>query len=134
METNKQDAPQVPVIPESEMKLPEESVQGETQGSSPSARLVNPLLIVLLVVLLAILAAVIIWGEEIINTLMPTTTPNNTMEVKPLEENQATTTNKTDMESDVADMEAELSESELDEFDAEMQAIEAEINAELDAE
>lgn len=131
METNKQDAPQAPVIPESELKLPEESLNGAVQSPVTSARIVNPLLIVLLVVLLAVLAVVVIWGEQIIDIVMPATVSDTTMEMMPPTEEQATTSVETNAEMEVVEMEAELNDSELEEFDAEMEAIEAEIEAEL---
>lgn len=118
-------APQPPVIPESEMKLPEEGIGGASVPAAPSSKhLVNPLLIALFVLLLAILAVVIIWGEALVGLILPA----DGTELTPID--TATTT------SDAAELEAaeqELKSVNFDELEAEMNAIEAEIEAELNA-
>jgi|GEM_PF-2674907 len=71
---------QAPFIPESEMKLPEESVAEGSSTTRSSGTGISILLIALLVFLLAILGIVIVWGEQIINLVLP----DQTVELPPL--------------------------------------------------
>jgi|SRR5690606_17105891 len=116
-----------PVIPESELKLPEEGVNGVAPTPAPK-HAINPLLIALLVLLLAILAAVIIWGEELIGMVFP----GETVELPPLPEEQV----ERDDQTELMELEAEIEESEaaLDALEQEMNQMEAEIEAGLGTE
>lgn len=124
MDNNNQNQP--PQIPESEMKLPEEQFGDSAPAPEAGARTFSVVLVVLLVVLLAVLAAVIVWGEEILDLILPDTT----MELPPLPEPEA---GDATTEAEIEEIEAELEEAELEEFDAELAAIEAELEAELSA-
>jgi len=125
MEQNNNTPNEAPLIPESEMKLPEESLNGAPQKPVPKTHLFNPLLIVLLVVLLAILAAVIIWGEELIGMVWP----QETVELQPLPEGEANNNEVREVEQ----WESEMDTMDLNEIDSEMSSIEAEIEAEATA-
>ena len=116
-----------PVIPESELKLPEEGVNGVTPAPAPKYA-INPLLIGLLVLLLAVLAAVIIWGEQLIGLVLP----EDTVELPPLPEEQA----RQDSADELSELEAEIdqSESELNALEQELNQMEAEIEASAAAE
>lgn len=116
-----------PVIPESELKLPEEGVNGVTPAPAPK-HAINPLLIALLVLLLALLAAVIIWGEELIGLVLP----EDTVELPPLPEEQA----QPDQAAELMELEAEIgqSEAELNALEQELDQMEAEIEASAAAE
>lgn len=120
--------PQPPVIPESELKLPEEGLNGA--APAPEAKFaINPLLIVLLVMLLAVLGAVIIWGEEIIEMVLPAEESEIPM---PAEEE----TVAEDTAAEITELEAEIdqNEAELNALEQELNQMEAEIEAEMDAE
>lgn len=123
----KQPANTPPVIPESELKLPDEGVDGVAPVPPPKHS-INPLLVALLVLLLAILAAVIIWGEELIGLVFP----GETVELPPLSEEQVGRDNLSEM----TELEAEIeqNEAELDSLEQEMNQLETEINVELEAE
>ncbi len=125
MEHNNNTPNEAPLIPESEMKLPEESVNGVPQKPVPKNHLFNPLLITLLIVLLVILAAVIIWGEELIGMVWP----QETVELQPLSEGEASNNEVSELEQ----WESEIDNMDLSEIDAEMTSIEARIEAEITA-
>ncbi len=115
-----------PVIPESELKLPEEGVNGVTPAPAPK-HAINPLLIGLLVLLLAILGAVIVWGEELIGLVLP----EETVELPPLPEESA----ERDAAADITELESEIdqNEAELNAIEQELLQMEAEIEAEAAA-
>ncbi len=125
MEQNNNIPNEAPLIPESEMKLPEESVNGVPQKPVPKSHLFNPLLIALLVVLLVILAAVIIWGEELIGMVWP----QEAVELQPLSEEEASNNEVNELEQ----WESEINEIDLSTVEAEMTSIEAGIEAETTA-
>lgn len=121
MEQNNNVPNEAPLIPESEMKLPEESVNGAPQKPLPKNQLFNPLLIILLVVLLAILAAVIFWGEELVGMVWP----QEAAELQPLNDEVGLENEANELEQ----WESEMDSIDLSEIDAEMSSIEAEIEA-----
>lgn len=128
-QTNPAPAP-VPKIEESELKLPQENLS-TLPKPEPVRGPISPLLIILLVIALALLGAVIVWGEEILDLVMPIPADAPTTETVKLQE--ATTTERTlTPEEDMAKIEAEASstESEMSEMDKELNSIEAELNAE----
>lgn len=125
MEQNNNTPNEAPLIPESEMKLPEESVNGVPQKPLPKNQLFNPLLIALLVVLLAVLAAVIIWGEELIGMIWP----QEAVELQPLSEEEMSNNDTAEIEQ----WESEIDEMDFSAMDEEMTSIEAEIEAEATA-
>lgn len=116
----------VPVIPESELKLPQENFGDTAPAPEEKSGIWTVLLLVLLVLLLGVLTVVVIWGEEIIDMVMPAaelggadmedTTPAPTPEPTP--------------EEDMAAMETELENIDFAAMDAELNAIEAELDAE----
>ncbi len=118
-------APQAPFIPESEMKLPEESVVGTAVAPESSRHLFNPLLIALLVLLLAALAVVIIWGEDLIELVLPSAP----IDQGPTMEEQARNAELDALTKTENDLEA----IDLSQPEAQMNAIEAEIIAEVNA-
>lgn len=68
---NEQTAPnEVPLIPESEMKLPEERFGGEPP-ETPRNPFLLIMLVSLMIVLLGAVAVVVIWGQQLINLVMP---------------------------------------------------------------
>lgn len=123
---NNNTPPEAPLIPESEMKLPEESTNGVTSQATTKSRLFNPLLIALFVVLLAILAVVIIWGEQLIGMVLP----EEEVELQPLPEEEQMSNDAAEIEQ----WESELDEIDLSTLDEELNAIESEIEAEMEAE
>lgn len=125
MEQNNNTPNEAPLIPESEMKLPEESLNGTPQKPVPKSHLFNPLLIALLVVLLVILAAVIIWGEELIGMVWP----QEAVELQPLSEEDMTNNETNELEQ----WESEIDEIDLSGIDEDMAAIEAKIETEATA-
>ncbi|OGG41420.1 hypothetical protein A2837_02820 [Candidatus Kaiserbacteria bacterium RIFCSPHIGHO2_01_FULL_46_22] len=132
---NQQQAAPVPEIPTGELKMPAESVPAEAATIPAPKRHISPLLVILLVFSLVLLGAVIVWGDKIIETLIP-------MEQVPAMDAAMDTSTSTDSdgastqttEEELAEIEAEASttEEELNEADAELDAIEAEIDAELE--
>lgn len=125
MEQNNNTPSEAPMIPESEMKLPEESLNGAPQTPAPKGHLFNPLLVALLVILLAILAVVIIWGEELIEIVWP----QETAEPQPLPEGEVSNNEASEIEQ----WESEIDEMDLSGIETEMTSIEAEIEAETTA-
>lgn len=116
-----------PVIPQSELKLPEETVDGQTP---PPKRkfLINPLLIALLVILLGLLAAVIIWGEQLVGMILP----SEKVDLPPLPEE---TEEQPNDEAEVQQIEQEINqnEAELKALESDLEKMETEIEAELEA-
>lgn len=124
----------VPNIPESEMKLPEEQFGTTTEPKKESGSFINPLLIVLLVILLGMLGTVIVWGNDLLDLLLPTET--NDGEVMIEDSSPEEDTNNLEDETLSAE-EIEAMEEDAAKMDAEMQAMDqdlAEIEAEMDAE
>lgn len=135
MDTNNQETTtsQAPQIPESEFKLPEEQMGESSAGKEKSPYAVNPIFVALLLILLAILAVLLIWGEQLIGMLIPTTAvtlPPLPEEVTPAENESVSPYGKSDDE-EITSIEAGLdAEAEnLGTLDAEMEEIEAEFNA-----
>lgn len=121
----------VPKIDESELKLPQENLS-TLPKPEPAKGPVSPLLIILLVIALALLGAVIVWGEEILNLVMPLPAEPTPTETVKLEETPEQTEQPLTPEEDMAKIEAEASstESDMAEVDKELNAIEAELDAE----
>lgn len=124
MEQPNQNPPEAPLIPESEMKLPEEPLGGAANTAAPSRHLFNPLLVALFVFLLVILAVVIIWGETLIGLVWP----QDSVELPPLPEEQ--TANAAD---EARQWREEIDAVDLSKMDADMNSIETAINADLSA-
>ena len=106
------------------MKLPEEPVAGSQAVPDPGRHWFHPLMIVLLVILLAALAAVVIWGEEIVNMILP----SEETELTPLPE----ATGPSDAD-ELNSLEAEMDDTNWSEFESDMNAIEASIEAGLES-
>lgn len=121
----------VPKIEESELKLPQENLS-TLPKPEPAKGPISPLLIILLMIALALLGAVIVWGEEILDLVMPLPADAPTSETVKLQEATTTTERTLTPEEDMAKIEAEASstESEMAEMDKELNSIEAELNAE----
>ena len=114
---------QVPSIPESEMKLPEEQFGEAAPAAEPKTSSAWTIaLFLLLVVLLAALAVVVIWGEELIDMVLPA----ETVEITPMPE---TPNNDAAAAAPIENIEAELNEIDFTEMESELDAIEAEIEA-----
>lgn len=118
---------EAPLIPESEMKLPEEQVGGIAPPPAPSSHLFNPILFGLLIVLLVILGVVIIWGEQLLNMVLPP--ENYEMPIEPVTTEQPEESSATELQA----TEAELNQMNFEDMDAELDAIEASMDAELEA-
>jgi hypothetical protein len=114
---------QAPIIPESQMKFPDESAGGPPPPDT-NRHGFNPWLIGLLVILLILLAVAVIWGEEIVGMILPEETAEFTLPPDTAEQSDA---------DDLNALEAEIDDTDWSELDAEMDAIEAEINAEMEA-
>lgn len=113
---------QVPVIPESEMKLPEEQYQDATPTPAKEKSIGTVLLILLVVLLMAATAAVIFYGEELVNMILPAEeveTPMPPMDTPPPENEEANIEN---MEAEIENMDFSDMESELNEIEAEIEA------------
>lgn len=115
---------QVPTIPESEMKLPEEQYQETNLEPAGKKSAWTVVLLVLVVVLLAAMTAVIVWGEELVNLILP---PEEVEMPAPMEEPAETE------EENIENIEAELEDIDFTEMEAELDDIEAEIEAEASA-
>ncbi len=126
--TTPETAPQAPLIPESEMKMPEDEYGNKPAPEVSSKHPVNPLFIVALILLLTVLAVVVIWGEELVGMFLPETT----VELEPLPE--ATEMQGDTTETELSEMEREISEIDLSGIEEELDAIETEMDAELEAE
>lgn len=127
MDNNNNPNNQVPSIPESEMKLPEEQYQETNPTPAPKKSIGTILLVLLVVILLGIMTAVIFWGEELVNLILPpeaVETPIPGAEMLP-PENQ---------EANIETMEAELEDMDFTEMETELNDIEAEIEAEASGE
>lgn len=114
---------QVPSIPESEMKLPEEQYQETNPTPAPKKSLGTILLVLLVVILLGIMTAVIVWGEELVNMILPSEAVETPM---PPVENPPPETEEANIET----IEAELEDMDFTEMESELNDIEAEIEAE----
>lgn len=84
------------------------------------------LLLVLLVLLLGVLTVVVIWGEEIIDMVLPASELNSA----DMEDTTLAPTPEPTPEEDMAAMETELESIDFEAMDAELNAIEAELDAE----
>ncbi len=127
--TAKPAANPVPVIPESEMKLPAENFNDATPAPSPKSSLGTVILLVLLVVLLGVLTVVVIWGEEIIDMFLPIEQAETAMPTDTTDSNT-----ETSPEADINAIETELESIDFTEMESELDAIEAEIEAETASE
>ena len=117
---------QVPSIPESEMKLPDEQYQETNPEPVAKKSAWTAVLLVLVVVLLAAMTAVIVWGEELVNMILPpeaVETPMPPSDTPPPETEAAT----------IEDIEAEIEDIDFTAMEAELNDIEAEIEAESSA-
>jgi flagellar basal body-associated protein FliL len=115
---------QIPSIPESEMKLPEEQYQETNMEPAAKKSPWTVVLLVLIVLLLGAMAAVIVWGEELVNLILP---PEQIEMPAPIEERVVTE------EENVEDIETELEDMDFTDMEAELNEIEAEIEAEASA-
>ena len=118
---------QVPNIPESEMKMPEEQF-GQNAPVAESKHVFNPLLFGLLIILLVILALVVIWGEQLVELVWPTEIDNSTP--TPIEEPAPQNDSAA---NELQSIEAELNEVDFTDIENDLDAIEAEIEAEASA-
>ncbi len=115
---------QVPTIPESEMKLPEEQYQETSVEPAAKKSGWTVVLLVLVVLLLGAMAAVIFWGEELINMVLPPEEVEMPAPIEPPVQTEA---------ENVETIEAELEDMDFTEMEAELNDIEAEIEAEASA-
>lgn len=122
-----------PNIPESELKMPEESFS-KPEGKGPS--ILGPILAVLIVILILLLGGLYLWGttltigepEFTIPDERPTPEENNEPESTTAEADvQALETMSTSDE--ISAIEADLESTDLDRFDEDLSAIDAELNA-----
>lgn len=128
MDNNNNPTPanQVPLIPESEMKLPEEQFKEGNPAPVAKKSLGTIILLVLVALLLGVMAAVIFWGEEILNLVLP---PEPVEVTTPMEEPAPEATE----EQSIDDMESEIENMDFTEMENELNEIEAEIEAEATA-
>ena len=121
---NQTPAPKAPVIPESEMKMPEDQFS-DTTGTEPApSHSINPLLIVALILMLTVLAVVVIWGEELVGMLLP----EATVELESMPGDDGNT------EAELNEMENELNQMDFSDMEENLDGIEAEMDAELESE
>lgn len=123
MEHNTPNNNEVPLIPEDQIKLPEEQFGNAPAPEPVSGRAFNPLLIILLILLLALLGVVVVWGQDLLDLAFPENITSLPTETTPV----------VTEESEIATMEAELDSIDMSAMEKEMNAIEAEINAEINA-
>lgn len=123
-----------PTVPESELKMPEQQFTAQSaEPAEPKSRALLYTLVAVLVVLLAALAAFMLYGEQLMDLLMPRNEPvldpvmPEDMQADGTETGPATTT-----EEDLSAIEAELENTDFEEFDAELEAIDAELEAETE--
>jgi hypothetical protein len=114
---------QAPIIPESQMKMPDEAAGGPPPPDT-NRHGFNPWLIGLLVILLVMLAVAVIWGEEIVGMLIPEESAEFTPPPETAEQSDT---------KDLNDLESEIEDTDWSELEADMAAMEAEINAEVGA-
>lgn len=123
MATNKNTPAEVPVIPESELKLPEEQFGG-TPAAAPANRFFTILLIGLLLLFLGLLLSVIIWGQQLVDFFMPQSgTDMSTEETPALSEEAAA----------LQTISEELQTMAVPEVETGLAAIEADMAADLTA-
>lgn len=118
-----------PVVPESELKMPEQEFTGQAPvPDAPKSRTLLYVLVAIFVLLLAVLGALLLYGEELMELIIPQEPTVQPLPAEPMPEETAATTTI----EDLAAMEAALEGTDLSEFDAELEAIDAELEAELE--
>ena len=117
----------VPEIAESELKMPEDKFSGVPEPTVKTRGPISPLLISLLVVSLALLGVVVVWGEEILDMIMPPTPGDTVYQDDMMLEEEVEPT----PEEDIAALEEELDDESFDDIDADLAEIEAQMDAEM---
>lgn len=127
METNNSNKEnnQVPSISESELKLPDEQFGEQSPVPAPKSHF-NPLLFGLLIALLVIMSLVVIWGEQLINLVLP---PENT-EPATITETEEVPPETAGTQQDLSDIESELNEMDFSTIDNELDAIGTQLETE----
>ncbi len=125
MENNKP-VNEVPSIPESELKLPEEQYRETVVAPVEPKNGKTIILLVLVVILLAAMGAAIFFGEELVNLFL---SPEVVEMPAPMPETPPTETEPVGIES----IETELEDMNFEEMETELEAIEAEIETETSA-
>jgi hypothetical protein len=120
-----------PAVPESELKMPEEQFGARTAPAEPS-RLLIPLLVTLLVLLLGVLGAFVLFGDQILGYLMPT---SSTETPAPAETPAATTTPEATPVAETStttpsldEIDAALTASDAQSFDSAINSIDTELS------
>lgn len=119
-----------PVVPENELKMPEEQFGARTAPAEPS-RLLIPLLVTLLVILLGVLGAFVLFGDQILGYFMPTAAPETATSTDMTAEaavpkNEPTPAATSTQSLD--DIDASLSASDSQSFDSAINSIDTELS------